>query len=45
MTMSNKADHRNLPKPTSPRVAAVSGSYVAPRDELEEILARRSPRP
>jgi non-ribosomal peptide synthetase-like protein len=40
MTGSNKADRKSLPPPTSPRFAAGGSCYVAPRDEMEEVLAR-----
>ena len=40
MTVSNKADHKKLPAPKGPRFAAVNGTFVAPRGEKEEILAR-----
>ena len=40
MTVSNKADHKKLPKPKGPRFVAVSGTYVAPCGATEELLAR-----
>ena len=41
MTVSNKADHKKLPKPKGPRFTAVNGSFVAPRGETEEFLVRQ----
>ena len=40
MTPSNKADRKNLPVPKGPRVSAGSGNFVAPRNDVEEALAR-----
>ncbi len=40
MTSSNKADRKNLPPPKGPRFAAGSANFVAPRNEMEEALAR-----
>ena len=39
MTISNKADHKRLPKPQGTRVSAAQG-YVPPKTENERILAR-----
>ncbi len=39
MTLSNKADHKKLPKPQVPRFAAGMG-YVAPTTETERILSQ-----
>jgi len=38
MTLSNKADHKKLPKPQVPRFSA-GASYVPPKNEYERILA------
>jgi len=38
MTLSNKADHKKLPKPQVPRFSAGT-SYVPPKNEYERILA------
>ncbi len=38
MTLSNKADHKKLPKPQVPRFSAGAG-YVPPKTESERILA------
>ena len=43
MTLSNKADHKRLPKPQVPRFSAAQG-YVPPKTENERILARRARR-
>ena len=39
MTLSNKADHKELPKPQVPRFSAGT-NYVPPKTETERILAR-----
>ena len=39
MTTSNKADRKNLPAPKGPRFAAGSGTYVAPNNDTEKVLA------
>ena len=38
MTLSNKADHKKLPKPQVPRFSA-STAYVPPKTENERILS------
>ncbi|MBV8791198.1 MAG: AMP-binding protein, partial [Pseudolabrys sp.] len=38
MTLSNKADHKKLPKPQMPRFAAAQG-YAAPKSDTERTLA------
>jgi hypothetical protein len=39
MTLSNKADHKKLPKPQVPRFSAAT-SYVSPRSESERVLSQ-----
>lgn len=39
MTLSNKVDRKALPPPARPRVALSSTAYVAPRSELEKLVA------
>lgn len=39
MLPSNKADRKNLPKPTSPRVALASGIYEPPETQTEKIIS------
>jgi non-ribosomal peptide synthetase-like protein len=36
---SHKADRKALPKPTGLRVVSRDGNFVAPRDDLEEVVA------
>ena len=38
MTLSNKADHKRLPKPQLARFSSATGGYVAPKTENERIL-------
>lgn len=38
MTLSNKADHKKLPKPQVPRFSAATG-YVSPKTDNERILS------
>jgi non-ribosomal peptide synthetase-like protein len=40
MTGSNKIDRKALPAPKGPRFAGGGSGYVAPRNEMEEVLAR-----
>jgi non-ribosomal peptide synthetase-like protein len=39
MTANNKADRKNLPAPKGPRFSVSSSKFVAPRTEVERILA------
>jgi non-ribosomal peptide synthetase-like protein len=39
MTVNNKADRKNLPAPKGPRFSVSSSKFVAPRTEVERILA------
>ena len=38
MTLSNKADHKRLPKPQLARFSSATSGYVAPKTENERIL-------
>ena len=39
MTSSHKSDRKALPAPKGPRLAVVSGNFVAPRSEREQAIA------
>ncbi len=39
MTSNNKADRKNLPAPTGPRLSVSSSKYVAPRTATEKALS------
>lgn len=39
MTVSDKADRKNLPEPSGPRVSLQSADYVAPNTDMERTVA------
>ncbi|MEW2913268.1 Pls/PosA family non-ribosomal peptide synthetase [Leisingera sp. JC11] len=41
MTVNNKADRKKLPPPAGPRFTISSENTVAPRDDVEELLAEQ----